>query len=172
MNTKHCLGLGQGRFIKGVTDTLCLKGWLKVFQKENQGKDVISLLSNHSLFLFPPTPPKRLGHQVLTFPYFLAAKSGHVIQFWPMRCKIKSARLRWVVLLEKIDGGMPKERLFPFPSLEYATWVHNMELRQLSCGHEATRLRVEMRAEDVALTEERVIHQYTAFLWKMKCVYC
>lgn len=41
-----------------------------------------------------------------------------------------------------------------------------MELRQLSCGHEATRLRVEMRAEDVALTEERVIHQYTAFFVK------
>lgn len=45
-------------------------------------------------------------HQISDFPYFLAAKSGHMIQFWLMRCKIKHAGLGWVVFLEKIDGEM------------------------------------------------------------------
>lgn len=82
---------------------LCLKGWLRVFQKENQGKDVISLLNNHSPSSFPPWK-KGWGHQILTFPYFLGAKSGHVIQFWPMRCKIKSAGLG------RVSGASEKDR--------------------------------------------------------------
>lgn len=63
--------------------------------------------------LFPHE--KGWEHQVSTFPYFLAAKSDHMIQFCLMRFKIKSAELGWVVLLEKIDGEIPKVGVLSFP---------------------------------------------------------
>lgn len=108
---------------------------------------------------------------LLTFPYFLAGKSNHVIQFWPMTCKVKSAGLRWGVLQEKIDREMSKGRLFLFPPslnmlCEFIIWIwgsHLVAMRLQAWGWKCLLRMTE--------SEEGVSRLLTVFLWKIKCIY-
>lgn len=77
-------------------------------------------------------------HQILTFPYFLASKSGHMFQFWLMRCKIKFTGLWWVMLFRK-DRWRNAQR-GSFPSL---LWNSLCEFTIWSWGSHLVAMRLQ-----------------------------